>query len=78
MKAEIYLEEGVMDLDLVLTPETGKELNAMKSFMAVMGKPMKVDVTGFGCDRKVAMSVTLSISQHSTWSKFYPGDKKEV
>ena len=78
MKAEIYLEEGVLDLDLVLTPETGKELNAMKSFMAVMGKPMKVDVTGFGCGRKVAMSTTLSISQHSTWSKFYPGDKKEV
>jgi len=78
VKAEIYYEDGVLDLDLVLTPETGEDLNAMKSFMAVMGKPMKVEATGFGCNRKFAMSITLSISQHSTWSKFYPGDKKEV
>ncbi len=76
MKAEIYLEEGVLALDLVLTPETGEDLNAMKFFIAVMGKPMKVDATGFGCNRKVTMSMTLSISQHSTWSKFYPKIEK--
>ena len=74
MKAEIYLEES--SFELVLTPETEEDQNAVESFMTVMEKPMKVDVTGFGCNRKVTMSMTLSISQHSTWSKFYPRDKE--
>ena len=77
MKAEIYLEEGVLDLDLVLIPETEEEKNAVESLL-VDSMVMKVDVTGFGCGRNKHMGVTLSLSQPSTWSKFYPGDKEEV
>jgi len=74
VKAEIYLEES--SLELVLMPETEEEKNVVEPFVAVMGKSMKADVTGFGCNRKVTMSFTLCVSQHSTWSKFYPGDKR--
>jgi len=76
MKVGIYLQEELFDL--VLTPETEQEENAVESFMAVMEKSMKVDVTGFGCNRKATMSIMLSISEYNTWSKFFPGDKEEV